>query len=182
MKNVYKSIITFILITIILLLHLNCSTDKNSISSQLTNNFEIYFLADSDLAIKDVENMPIESIKILNTTVATANDIEYYKIFNHSKTLLLAHAIKFKFNMKEKFGTKNCPFLLMASGERIYIGEYWANFMSTIGPDIVIYPYLDSEFHILSSEEGREKINDNRIIDALTNAGIDVVYADLGNN
>lgn len=180
MKNVYRLIMGLLCCSIILFLNSRCLTDKDDLSFSSNNIFDIYFLADSDLEFIDVVRMPISSLYISDSPVATINDILSYEILNYSETLPLAHSIKFKSNMRIKFGGKNRPFLLIANGERVYVGEYWANFMSIIPPDIFIYPYSDSEFHILSSDDGTEKINDKRILDALTKAGIDVDYIDLG--
>ena len=161
---------------------LNCSKEKNPISSQSQSGFGIYFLQNSDLKYHDVVNVSINSIKISNTPVATEKHIEYYKIFRHSKSPALAHAIKFKKDMKKDFGDTNRPFLIIAHSERIYLGKYWANFMNTFPPDIFIYPHTSSEFHIMSRENGVEKINDKRIINSLKKSGIEIVYKDIGNN
>jgi hypothetical protein len=166
---------TIFLISISLLAS-TCSNDNNPFDPLLLNGFAIYFLQDSHLTYSDIMNEPINSLKIANTPVATEKYIDCYKIFRHPQSLSLAHAIKYKRNMKQIFGDLNRPFIVIADGKRIYFGEYWAHFMNTNPPDIFIYPYTNSEFHIMSNENAVEKINDDRIIKTLKESGIEIIH------
>jgi len=124
----------------------------------------------------DAMKQPIESIKISSSPIASQNTMDQYKIYKVGEIQSLMHAIVFNKNMKKIFGNQNRLFMIMADGEKIYIGEYWANFMNTVAPDIMMYPYKDNEFHILSNDEGANRINDNRIISCITESGIKLTY------
>lgn len=176
MKKFYQKKRSILFGIIIVILNQGCSIDKNSLNPSSNNLFEIYFLADSTLEFKNVLHVPIAKLKISYVPVITCQDIEFYKIFNFSEIKPLSHSIIFKSNVRSKFGKKNRPFLLIADAERIYIGDYWANFMSTYPPEIFIYPYSDSVFHIMSFDNGPDKINDERIFTALNKAGIKIEY------
>jgi len=141
--------------------------------------FNIYLVYDSTLNDLQFDQLPIRGIKLPKNPAATAEDIDTYKIFQGISSLPMSHSIIFKSEMKERFGSENCHFVVVVNGLRMYKGAYWANFMDTMGPDVMIYPYRDDEFHITSIEEGTAKINDSRIIDALIEAGIGVVYVNL---
>ena len=159
-----------------------CSKDKNPLNPLSQNNFVIYFLENRNLKYSDISTIPISKLKLSRLPVTSEKDIEFYKIFKFSEGSALSHSIKFNRDMKKVFGESNLPFLLVANQDRIYIGEYWANFMDTMGPEIIIYPYSNTEFHILSIGDGIEKINDARIMDALEESNTEIIYEYIGTN
>ncbi|UCH10132.1 MAG: hypothetical protein JSU61_13170 [Fidelibacterota bacterium] len=166
----------FVLFPIILVLH--CTHDNN-ISEQGT--FDIYLVRDSEICPIKIDEVPIEDIELPERPVATLNDIKTYEILQSRSGRSAVHALKFKYDMKEHFGYTNCCFVLLVDGERMYKGEYWANFMSTYPPTVIIHTYTDREFHIISLfEDGIDRINDPRIIQTLIDAGIEVTYIPTG--
>jgi hypothetical protein len=152
----------------------NCTRNKNILNPSF-KSFAIYFLQDSNLTYWDTMTQPINSFKLSNP-IATQNGISYYKIYYHPDGLALTHAIIFKKDMTKLFGNINRPFMIIANGDKIYIGDYWANFMNTNPPDIIMYPYKKNEFHLLSTEKGAKELNDYRIMEGFNELRINIVY------
>jgi hypothetical protein len=175
MKTINASAILFLL-AIPTLFFAGCARDKNPTDSQFKSRFAIYFLQDANLTYMDAIKQSIDSLQVSSPPIAAQDVIDNYQIFKYAEEQALVHAMIFKKDMKQVFGDINRPFIIIANGERIYIGEYWANFMNTYPPDIIMHPYKNNEFHLLSNKGGTEKINDHRIINCLNELGIKITY------
>lgn len=167
--------LSIIISSILFISHCTQEKDKSEYGT-----FDVYLIRDSELCPLEIDEVPIEEIELPEKPVATLDDIATYKILQSNSGLSLVHSIIFRSEMKEHFGYTNCCFVLVIDGIRMYQGEYWANFMSTYPPSVIIHTYTDSEFHIISHDEGVDKINDPRIINTLIDSGVDVVYVDTG--
>lgn len=167
---------SFIIIFSVLFLF-QCTHEEDNDES---GEFDIYLIQNMQLSPLEFKEIPIEEIELPKNPVATLDDIDTYKIFHSDSGLSLVHSIIFKSEIKEKFGDKNCFFMLVADNIRMYDGEYWANFMDTYPSSVVIYAYTYSEFHIMAHEDGRDKINDSRIINVLIDSGVNVTYVNIG--
>jgi hypothetical protein len=141
--------------------------------------FDIYLVRDTRFCPARIDSVSIKSIDLPAKPVATIDDIATYEINTSTSGLSLSHAIIFKSEMKTRFGDENCCFVVVVNGKRMYQGQYWAQFMSTVPPNVILHTYTSSEFHLLAMDEGADKINDPRIIQALTDADVDVVDVDL---
>lgn len=164
----------FSVIFIFLFFVAQCSQDN----STEKGTFNIYLITDSELNILEFDSLDIENIELPDSPVISICDIDTYKIFQSESGLSLSHSIIFKLNMKDKFGSENCYFVLVVNGIRMYKGEYWANFMDTMLPSITIYPYRENEFHIMTVNDA-DQINDSRIINTLIDSGINVIYQNI---
>ncbi|MEA3499969.1 MAG: hypothetical protein U9R41_02980 [Candidatus Marinimicrobia bacterium] len=169
-----RNLFIFLAVVILLFFVFQCSQDN----STEEGSFDIYLISDSELNILEFSSADIESIDLPDNLVTSICDIDTYKIFQSESSLSLSHSIIFKSDMKEKFGNDNCYFVLVVNGDRMYKGEYWANFMNTYLQNVLIYPRRDNEFHILTVDDA-EQINDSRIINTLINSGVNVVYQNI---
>ena len=143
--------------------------------------FNIYLVRNPNICPLKIDEVAPASIDLPVEPVATVDDIAAYEILRMSSGRSPAHAIIFTSDVKARFGYENCCFVVVVNGVRRYQGEYWANFMSTFPPNVILNTYTSSEFHLLATTDaGSDKINDPRIILALIDAGVDVVDVDIG--
>jgi len=171
-----RNLFIFLAVVILLFFVFQCSQDN----STEEGSFDIYLISGSELNILEFGSADIESIDLPDNPVTSICDIDTYKIFQLENGLSLCHSIIFKTEIKDKFGSENCYFVLVVNGIRMYKGEYWANFMDTYPMDVTLLAYRDSEFHILAHDDGKNKINDSDIINTLIDSGVNVIYQNTG--
>ncbi len=173
-----KPLTCFVTLSLFVMLFFNCSREQHPLEASSESVFAIHFLQNADLHYTDIADKPIKSLTITKTPVVTEKDIEYYKIFNVTNKTPKTHAIKFNKDVESAFGNTDRFFVLVVNGERQYVGEYWSSFKNSVPSEILMYSYsiAENEFHILTSEDGDKKINNEKILNALTNAGIEIKY------
>ena len=173
-----KPLTCFVTLSLFVMFFSNCTREQHPLEASSESVFAIHFLQNADLQYTDIADIPINRLVINKTAVITEKDIEYYKIFNFNNYTPLFHAIKFNKDVKSVFGNADRLFVLVVNGERQYVGEYWSSFKNSVPSEILMYSYsiAENEFHILTSEDGDKKINNEKILNALTNAGIEIKY------
>lgn len=139
--------------------------DKNTKSK---NRFEIY-LVKNPVTQAAVE-IGMKNVELQDTPIITDKDIKLYNWFNHS--LEINEEV---YDRIPQVHTSGVPFVVVADGERIYLGAFWSSFssLSTRLPviDTVQKPFSISLGYPQDNKEGCDPRSDKRIYKALNEIG-----------
>jgi hypothetical protein len=169
----------------------SCSKVENELAPELDNhNFGIYFLDDYDLKIEDIlsaglvnqDKEALDNIEIHQLPWLTEDDIEMYDCSSH--ILYLKHNrydyLPEPVLMDVPASWYYKPFMVVAEGQKRYIGYIAGSFSSRIWPSPVIdysYNYLYPEDLLIISwqwfnHEETDNRNDSYVMEALNTAGV----------
>lgn len=168
-----KIIVLFILSLIIF----SC---EDGIDSKSTGNFAIYFMKDSDLSYTDVYELNIDDLELSDNKWLSSDDIELYDFsthyiyLNNGKTGFFSDYLDGEAIFTD-FVTK--PFVVIAAGERIYLGSLLSSLSSIryAGPSIMDFSITYYPEDIIPIEYGvmeNGPRSDIRIKNALINENI----------
>ena len=163
---IFKKIL---LITSIILL-IQCSSSTNSIDAEF--NFGIYLLTDSKLTTSDVKKKDIDSLELKNKPILNLDDIITYDWSNHKLDIQSESFERFKILDTMNVSTYGLPFIVIANGERIYLGTIYPLYSSLFHedlPSINIAPFLELRIN-RAIEEYADKRTDQRIYKILLNS------------
>jgi hypothetical protein len=121
MKNIFISLVSIILIS-----SFPCQANAGSAFAIFLSTNELSTNEDSD----------IEKLEFSNEPIITDSDIIRYIWKTHEIVLSAEGMNRFRSYMDAKPDTKQ--FLVVADGERCYIGAFWKSIYSTIYPNPVI--------------------------------------------
>jgi hypothetical protein len=170
MKRLSKIIISLFLLTIFF----SCN---NSVSPEFNERFAIFLLKSDSLLTKDVENITISSLQLRSEPILTFDDIVSYELKNH-KVYLNNSLTKYLGQDSSRVFSNGfgIPFILVANGERIYLGSFITGLSSWSPntPKIIDYTlnrfeksFLISGAPIFDIKTYSDIRNDNRILFAL---------------
>ena len=139
-------------------------------SIETDNRFAIYLVKDLDpkaAAETDINDLQLQEIPII-----TDKDIKAYRFSDHS----------FELNNEEVFRSMNdlvpvtgIPFVVVADGERIYIGAFWTTFSSyaTFLPhiDVILRPFSIKLDYVKGAKNIDDPRSDKRIYNVLNETG-----------
>ena len=135
----------FLLISVLFVI-LDCSEDKNLFAPCSYSDFSIYFLQDSSIKTSQVLEQELSKIELQDTPWLSEKDIHFYDFSTHCIYLKTDKSDFFE-NFKEYYQFPSSwvekPFVVVAGGERCYIGSFHGGLLS-IAP---VVPYMD-EFDI----------------------------------
>ena len=159
---------------IVLIIFAYCS---NLSSPEENDRFAIYLLENDSLTTKDVEEVKLSKLKLKDKPVISYNDLVGYQIENHKVYLNAKLSYYFDKDSLEIFSRSfGKPFVLIANGERIYLGSFVTGLSSWVPntPKIVDYAVNNTEKSFIISgapyydqSSFIDVRNDNRIFQAL---------------
>jgi hypothetical protein len=159
---------------IVLIIFSYCS---NLSSPEEIDRFALYLLKNGSLTTKDVEEAKLYKLKLKDKPVISFNDLVGYQIENHK--VYLNEKLSYYLDtdsleiFSQSFGN---PFVLIADGERIYLGSFVTGLSSWVPntPKIVDYAVNNTEKSFIISgapyynqSSFFDVRNDNRIFQAL---------------
>jgi len=157
------------------LLLFGCNRDFSNTSSD--TSFAIYRLQDKSISASEVLDTPLAELELAEFPWLTAGDLSLYDISSH--VMVLRHKQRSDFlGSPMDAPLSNKPFVVVAGGERLYMGYYchpassWAAMMPSInsvadfmfGPAIITINTWNSQ-----DVDGR---SDPRLVSALKSSGI----------
>lgn len=142
--------------------------------STTSPKFAFYWLADSTITATKAWTFSIDSVNVSPTPFLTEKDLTAYYWSTHSFTA--RPNIDTLFSQLRWLGGKSSgvPFVVVASGSRIYIGAFWWSYSSSMPMGAYIDTYLASPYIINRWESASlpDLRGDERIHSALKSAGI----------
>ena len=160
-----------------LILIIICSNCGNPSSSEKNDRFAIYLLKNDALTTKDVEEVKLLKLILNDAPVISFNDLVGYQIKNHKVYLNEKLANYFNSDSLKIFAQYfGIPFVLIADGERIYLGSFHSGLSSwgSNTPKILDYSvnnieksFIISGAPIYDESTYIDERNDNRIFKAL---------------
>ena len=168
MKNVQmKSYLA--LIILISIPFIGCKNGSTSPNNQVSS-FSIVLLKDSTLSTAQVKGAPLDSLIINGQSIINISDIIYYRWSDHHIELTSEGFNKFKSVESKIKSTYGLPFIVVASGEKIYLGNIYpsySSYMHTDIPYIFVAPFTSLDIQRAPDKTIADKRNDPRIYSAL---------------
>ena len=158
-----------------------CSSDSNPLENEDQMQYAMFFLADSSLSYFDIENTPISDLQLCETPFLTYRDIDTLTVFYLENNPVQSYALILKNPASAAFASDVKPFLLMLAGSRYSICEFWPAMMSIIPKSIVMFRFFDNRYDIHPGDSaGNQKLKNPQIFEILQNAGVHVIYENIG--
>lgn len=134
---------TFLIISLIVVLLTACQAEPTQAPAQGGEAFELYLVADVQMAGPDLENYELAELPLAEDPIITTDDIDNY--------LWNVHAINLTQDAYKKILTvfsggmpmSGLPFVILANGERIYAGAFWSRASSLSFDGVVITQPFD---------------------------------------
>jgi hypothetical protein len=146
-------------------------------------SFGMYYLEDNTLSYSEAVNTSINKLKLKKNPFISANDIQTFTVIYIEDNPIISYRISLKDSIYDKLADDVSPFVLVINENRFSLAEYWPAFMSFIPQSILMYRAFGSEFDLLpGDEEGKAKLRDPTIINALENLGVEIKYKEIGKN
>jgi hypothetical protein len=167
----------------IVLLSFSCQSDSNPLAPELSYQFAMFFLADSNLSFSDIETITIRDISLLEIPFLTHEDIETFTVMYLGNNPIRGYELVLKDTLGSAFAADVRPFVLVLRGARYCIGEYWPNFMDTFPGSILLYRTFPNRYHLVPVDySGREKLRNPEIIETLEKVGVPIEYRNTGSS
>ena len=151
---------------------LGCEDSGNRVGT--ADEFAIYRLADTTLNSGQVLNKPLESLNLEATPFIRVRDIRYYQWRSHSFEGT-SHLDSLFGRISTSWGSvSGRPFVVVAQGERIYLGTFWWAYSSSM-PQC---PYIETispnprRIELPGLYQGADPRFDPRVYSALKSSGI----------
>ena len=141
----------------------------NSDSSN-DNDFGLYLLRDTTLTTLDAKEISIKSLAVQNEPIIDITDIAAYNWEEHLITLTSEAFVRFG-DVEDKIkSTYGLPFIFIAEGDKVYLGNIYPAYSSYIHidlPSVTVAPFIEMRIERAPSQEVEDKRNDNRIYSVL---------------
>ena len=150
-------------------------TCKHSTSTEATieERFAIYLLADSTITAGTAMEQSIESLIIADKPFMTSSDLKSYFWSSHSFELTSEMNSRWENFQKHGGKVSGMPFVITASGERIYSGTFWWAYSSQMPPACAVIEILQlTSYKIELMNGAKDKRSDPRIYNALKKSGV----------
>lgn len=129
-------------------------------------DFGLYLLKDSTLTTLDTKEISIESLVVQNESIIDITDIVTYNWDEHLITLTSEAFTRFG-DVEDKIkSTYGLPFIFIAEGDKVYLGNIYPAYSSYIHidlPSITVAPFIEMRIERALSQEVEDKRNDDRI-------------------
>ena len=93
----------------------------------------LYLLADDTLNAVEVYNIDLDSLTLADEPLLSIDEIKTYTWSDHSFTITQTALARFESYEGSAVSVYGIPFIVVAGGERIYLGGLWAAY-SSYGP------------------------------------------------
>ncbi|MFH1852460.1 MAG: hypothetical protein ABIA75_08955 [Candidatus Neomarinimicrobiota bacterium] len=173
-----RRILLFCMTFLMLGLMAGCSNTDESLC-----DFGLYLLADTTLSYAEIADKSLGKLKLQDNPVIISEDIQSYEVlYSSDSTYSLFHRMVVTAATVDKLGSEIIPYVVKVGSNRIYLGEYWPQLMSIMAQTVTMVnmAYVDLVF-IANNDTGAELINDFRIVAALEQGGVEIVYEDISN-
>jgi hypothetical protein len=147
----------------------SCKKESTSPSEQPVD-FGIYLLKDSMMTTTQAKQIALDSLVINDQSITNINDIVYYQWSDHSVELTKDGFNKFKFTESKIKSTYGLPFIVVANGSKVYLGNiypYYSSYIHTDLPSIGVSPFISLKIERAPDKSIEDKRNDPRIYIAL---------------
>ncbi len=162
-------------------LSLSCGSGSNPVDSEYAHKYAMMFLADSILSFSDIEKIPMGDLRLEEVPFLTNGDIDTFTVFYLDNNPKRSYVLILKDSSTTRYAGNVRPFVLVLNGARYCVGEYWPAFMSIMPRSIFMYRAFGNRYHLMPGDDaGNDKLKDARIVEALENAGVRVVYKNIG--
>jgi hypothetical protein len=139
-----------------------------------SRGFAIYTLQDTTLSASMVWDRPLESLVLTPKPFLTEEDITSYTWNTHEFTLTAPVDSQLAALKWAHGHTGGIPFVVVAGGERVYLGAFWYAYSSLIPQvpyiDVLLYPHRI--WNTPNPAVSDDKRNDGRIYRVLKTAGV----------
>ncbi len=161
---------TLFVIIAILLLASGCTSSPTLEKGRVSPNFEIYLVDTPKLG--DVIDTTLSDIPVQSEPLLTEEDLVIYDWSEHILSLTPEGAKKFP----SQIPLDGLPFVVMAKGERIYLGAFWTPISSLYIPElpIIMMPSDSTTIQILYSSTS------GQVIDPRNNSKLYTVLKETG--
>lgn len=168
-KNLMR--LTISLVIILLVGTLSCSKEDDQY--KIYDGFNIFLLKDENVTAHKASEQELSSLELQVRPWISSNDIEYYDYSAH--VVYLKNELIISDNTAWDISVFGKPFVVIANGERQYLGAIWPSFSSSMfsGPVINVAPrfYPDDIIHIsyfrYLSQQSQDPRENDEIRDAL---------------
>ena len=127
------------------------------------DGFNIFLLKDENMTADIASKQELSNLELQIQPWVSSNDIEYYDYSTH--ILYLNHELKI-YNSVDDISVFGKPFVVIANGERQYLGAFWSGLSSSMffGPVINVAPrfYPDDIIHISCLQYSLQQSQDLR--------------------
>lgn len=162
--------LTISLVIILLVGTLSCSKEDDQY--KMYDGFNIFLLKDENVTAHKASEQELSSLELQVRPWVSSDDIEYYDYSTH--VIYLKNELKI-YDTIIDISVFGKPFVVIANGERQYLGAIWPNFSSSwfSGPVINVAPrfYPDDIIHIsyfrYLSQQSQDPRENDEIRDAL---------------
>lgn len=142
--------------------------------SDSTPGFALYMLDDSTITATEAWRLSLDSLSLSDSPLLTENDLTAYYWSSHSFSArpnidtLFGHM---RWLGGRSFGV---PFVVVARGNRVYVGGFWWAYSSSMPMGSYIDTYAPPPYAIQHHQSASmpDMRNDQRVYDALKAAGI----------
>jgi len=144
-----------------------CCENSNSPND---DDFGIYLLSNTSLTTLDAKEISIKSLAVQNEPIIDITDIVTYNWEEHLITLT-SEAFEHFGNVENKIkSTYGLPFIFIAEGDKIYLGNIYPAYSSYVHidlPSITVAPFIEMRIERSPSQDVEDKRNDDRIFSIL---------------
>jgi len=133
-------------------------------------DFGIYLLRDTTLTTSDVKEISLKSLIVQDEPLINITDIVEYN-WEYHIIILTSEAFERFGKVEGKIkSTDGLPFIFIAEGQKIYLGNIYPAYSSYIHidlPFITVAPFTEMRMARAPSQEVEDKRNDDRIYSVL---------------
>lgn len=142
-------------------------------TSSGTADIAIHLLADDTLTAVDAYNIDLDSLTLMEEPLLSVDEIKTYTWSDHSFSVETKAHNRLKRYEESGVSTFGLPFVVVASGERVYLGGLWPSYSSYAPPfpQIWVIPLI-LKIREASGEDIPDVRNDSRIYEELKAAGV----------
>jgi hypothetical protein len=133
-------------------------------------SFAVYLLADTSITISSLPKIPLDEFVLAESPLISVSDIVMYEWSTHT-VHLTESAEKRMADLSAPGRLKPYPFIVFASGERIYMGTIWPVYSSSMSQfPCIVLPSL-TPYVIKKGWGPTDPRNDQRVYRSLKKAG-----------
>ena len=170
-----------IILSLFIIILTACQEAPTETPPQEGEAFELYLVADQQMAGADIKNYDLEELPLAEDPIISTDDIENYLWDSHAINLTAEAYKRVQAIFSVGMPMSGLPFVIIAHNERIYAGAFWSLASSLSFDGIVILQPFDPTNQPLQislgypTEEaftGEDPRDDPQLKNALEEAGL----------